>query len=184
MIALIIALPEEAEGIDFNRTYISGVGKVNSMIATFKAIRDGATGILNYGSAGLVSKKDLHNQLIQPDILIQRDMFTEPQAPRGVTPFEEGDYAGAIDLGTGTNVTLGSGDSFVQEPDPWFEYASVDIVDMEAYGIAKTCRKVGNVTFKCFKWVSDFADENAMEHWRKNLANGNSAMNEIMKGYK
>ena len=76
-VALIIALPDEAYGIENIKgvtTYISGVGKINSAIATFQAIKRGATKIINFGSAGLVSDVDIINKLIEPDIIIQRDL--------------------------------------------------------------------------------------------------------------
>ena len=41
-IAIVIALPQEAEGIDGYPVYLSGCGKVNATIATMAAIRDGA----------------------------------------------------------------------------------------------------------------------------------------------
>ena len=49
----------------------------------------------------------------------------------------------------------------------------VDVVDMEAYAIAKVC-KLENIEFKCFKYISDNADENADHDWNKNLAKGAS----------
>ena len=50
----------------------------------------------------------------------------------------------------------------------------VDVVDMEAYAIAKVC-KMENIEFKCFKYISDNADKNADNDWNKNLAKGASA---------
>tara|TARA_B100000989_G_scaffold290181_1_gene262977 strand:+ start:773 stop:1339 length:567 start_codon:yes stop_codon:yes gene_type:complete len=182
-VALIIALPDEAYGIENIKgvtTYISGVGKINSAIATFQAIKRGATKIINYGSAGLVSDVNIVNKLIEPDIIIQRDMLAEPLAPRGVTPFEEGDLSGALPLPANSDITLGTGDSFVQDVDPWFRYANVDIVDMEAYSIYKTCRKF-NINFKCYKWVTDYADKNAKKDWAENVSNGNLAFNKKLK---
>ena len=42
---------------------------------------------------------------------------------------------------------------------------------MEAYAIAKVC-KLENIKFKCFKYISDNADDNASTDWNKNLALG------------
>ena len=53
--AVIIALKEEAVGIEYDNIYISGVGKVNATITTMKAINEGATDIINYGTAGAVN---------------------------------------------------------------------------------------------------------------------------------
>ena len=45
---------------------------------------------------------------------------------------------------------------------------------MEAYAIAKVC-KLENIEFRCFKYISDNADENADNDWNKNLTKGASA---------
>lgn len=74
-------------------------------------------------------------------------------------------------LNSNTNITCGTGDSFVTEKDPWFDYSNVDIVDMEAYALARVCRDFG-VNFRCFKYISDSADENAQDSWQKNIQNG------------
>ena len=50
----------------------------------------------------------------------------------------------------------------------------IDVVDMEAYAIAKVC-KFENIEFKCFKYISDNADKNADNDWGKNLAKGATA---------
>ena len=50
-IALVIALPQEAEGITDYPVYFSGCGKVNATIATMKAINDGHDYIINFGTA-------------------------------------------------------------------------------------------------------------------------------------
>lgn len=181
--AILVALPEELKGVD-NVIY-TGVGKVNATITACNVINDVRPDmIINYGTAGTVNRK--YSGLVEVDTILQRDMIAEPQAPRGVTPFEQDETAGAVMLDSGTNVTLGTGDSFVQEPDNWFDYASVDIVDMEAYGIAKACKK-RKIKFLCYKWVSDFADENAMENWTKNVNAGQQAfvnkLEEIKKQY-
>ncbi len=172
VIALEAELPQELpEGY---YKVVTGVGKVNAAIVACQRIGimpRSITEIINYGTAGIVSKKPLIGQLVQPDVIIQRDMMAEPQAPRGVVPFEQSDTAGPIMLNTNTNITLGTGDSFVMKPDPWFEYASIDLVDMEAYALAKAANRY-NIPFKCYKYVSDFADENAADTWQENVDKG------------
>ena len=152
---------------------VTGVGKVNAAIKLSQALCKSTkpSAIINYGTAGIVSNKPLIGQLVQPDVIIQRDMMAEPQAPRGVTPFEEDATAGPILMFNHTNITLGTGDSFVMEPDPWFDYASIDLVDMEAYALAKVAQSF-NIPFQCYKYVSDFADEDAAETWQENVAKG------------
>mgnify|MGYP000503380364 FL=1 len=172
VIALEAELPQELP--DGYYKIVTGVGKLNAAIELCTRIAvmpNSITEVINYGTAGIVSKKPLIGQLVQPDVIIQRDMLAEPQAPRGVVPFEQGDTAGPILLNTDTNITLGTGDSFVMDTDPWFDYASIDLVDMEAYALAKVARRY-NIQFKCYKYVSDFADENAADTWQENVDKG------------
>jgi adenosylhomocysteine nucleosidase len=172
VIALEAELPQELPQGYYK--VVTGVGKVNAAIVACQRIGimpRSITEIINYGTAGIVSKKPLIGQLVQPDVIIQRDMMAEPQAPRGVVPFEQSDTAGPIMLNTNTNITLGTGDSFVMKPDPWFEYASIDLVDMEAYALAKAANRF-KIPFKCYKYVSDFADEDAADTWQENVDKG------------
>ena len=175
---IVVALESEYKNSDMNILY-TGVGKLNAMMALANNIHKWGTPsqIINYGTAGTVNKK--HSGLVEVDVIIQRDMIAEPQAPRGMTPFDNIETAGAIMLNTGTDVTLGTGDSFVQGYDPWFGYANIDIVDMEAYALAKYAINK-KIPFKCFKFVSDFADSNAMKNWNENVSVGQDAFDEIL----
>ena len=47
----------------------------------------------------------------------------------------------------------------------------VDLVDMESYALAKVC-KLENIEFKCFKYISDNADNNAQSDWLENCKKG------------
>ncbi len=171
---------------------VTGVGKINAAIELCSRIavhdmnwanqhvaQQTITEIINYGTAGIVSKKPLIGQVVQPDIIVQRDMLAEPQAPRGVTPFEISDTAGPIALNTNSNITLGTGDSFVMELDPWFEYANIDLVDMEAFALAKVANRY-KIPFSCYKYVSDFADENAASAWQENVDKGSELFLDIL----
>ena len=71
--------------------------------------------------------------------------------------------------------SCGTGDSFVNQHIDM----QVDVVDMEAYAIAKVC-KLENIEFKCFKYISDNADENADNDWNKNLALGATAFTSLI----
>ena len=57
----------------------------------------------------------------------------------------------------------------------------VDLVDMEAYAIAKVC-KLENIGFRCFKFISDNADEDANIDWNENLKLGANAFKKIING--
>ena len=167
MTTLVIALPEEAEDIHGYSIYMSGCGKVNATIATMEAIDSGATRIINYGTAGAVG--DISG-LVEVTGYVDRDMDVRPLGFRlGQTPFEEGILIGRKGL------VVGSGDSFaIGKPE-----IECDIVDMEAYAIARVCKKY-DVEFKCFKYISDKADENAASDWRENIKKGNKLFQQIL----
>ena len=160
MTALIIALPQEAEGIKGYSIYLSGCGKVNATIATMKAIHDGHNLIINYGSAG--SASDVTG-LVEVTGYVDRDMDAIALGCElGQTPFEDGVLIGK------KGVVCGSGDNFATSKPK----IQCDIVDMEAYAIAKTCFKE-KINFKCFKYISDSADANSANDWEENVHKGN-----------
>ena len=85
----------------------------------------------------------------------------------GQTPFEDDKV---ISFGDEVyDMCCSTGDNFVSDISNLDLIA--DVVDMEAYAIAKACKQA-NVNFRCFKYVSDLADENASDEWQKTVANG------------
>lgn len=83
---------------------------------------------------------------------------------QGETPFDS-DPA-VLDFGDG--LTCSTGDNFVTDPSaPLLG----DMVDMEAYAIAKVCKRMG-VEFECWKYISDKADDSSGGDWADNVANG------------
>ena len=167
MAALVIALPEEAEGIQGYPIYLSGCGKVNATIATMRAINDGHRFIINFGSAGSVS--DITGLV---DVTVYFDIDMDARALKcelGQTPFEDGILIGEH------GIVCGSGDKFAtSKPE-----IACDIVDMEAYAIAKTCHKEG-VKFRSWKYISDAADENSANDWEENVHKGNSLFQKML----
>jgi adenosylhomocysteine nucleosidase len=154
-----------------------GVGKVNAALAAAHVLaRPDCRRVINYGTAGSLVPA-LAGQLVRVASISQRDMDARPLAPLGVTPFEDGEVAGEIILG-GDGVRLSTGDNFVTSPT---EVAS-DIVDMEAYALAKACHRAG-IPFECYKFVTDLADENATANWRENVAKGAGLFCELMTGF-
>ena len=167
MAALVIALPQEAEGIQGYPIYLSGCGKVNATIATMKAIGDGHNTIINFGSAGTVSHI---TGLVEVTGYVDRDMDARAlSCDLGQTPFEDGIMIGE------SGIVCGSGDKFAtSKPE-----ISCDIVDMEAYAIAKTCLKE-QVTFRSWKYISDAADENSANDWEENVHKGNTLFQKML----
>ena len=176
----LIAVMDEAYGLEDHTKIITGVGKINATFAACVAANTGVKKIFNFGTAGVVRDKSLIGKLVRVQHIVQRDMMAMPLELRGVTPYETGACASTISIPKiNSGITLGTGDSFVNGHDEWFGTESVDIVDMEAYAIAKVCKRL-NIEFECYKYVSDFADESADVDWRNNVNKGTALFKEIL----
>jgi adenosylhomocysteine nucleosidase len=158
----IAALKQETEGMNFFQHI--GVGKINATFNTLKLIEKIKPDlIINFGTAG-AKKKDLSG-LIECTRFYQRDMDVRSlNFKLGETPFDD---INEIIISDG--YSCGSGDNFV---DKKIEM-QVDVVDMEAYAIAKVCKKKG-IKFRCFKYITDNADSNSSTDWKENLKKGSN----------
>lgn len=141
----------------------TGVGKVNAAIAATEAVLETRPiHLINYGTAGALNPSI--TGLNRVNHIVQRDMDVRPLGfELGQTPF---DTTGHIDLG-GPGVSLGTGDHFVTTPPELV----TDIVDMEAYALAKVAR-LFSIHFQCWKYISDNANDDAADHWAENVAKG------------
>lgn len=141
----------------------TGVGKVNAALAAAEAFvaRRPALAV-NYGTAGAVTPGLAG--LLDCGAAAQRDMDLRPLGlALGVT---YGDSDPPV-LRWGEGPVVGSGDSFAAtRPE-----LACDVVDMEAYALAKAARRAG-VPFRCLKYVTDAADEGAAADWALNKARG------------
>ena len=170
---IVMALKSESQGV-FEAAGIDvlycGVGKVNAAIALTRELgritgsgRD-APLVLNFGTAGC--RRHGAGSLVACHEFVQRDMDASGLgfAP-GVTPFEDAPARLQfepcfLDLPA---AVCGTGDSF--ETGAW--RGEYDVVDMEAYALAKVCRSF-DAPFGCVKYVSDAADEAAAADWQGN----------------
>ena len=158
---ILCAIPEEVEGLHYTDVFFTGVGKINAAATTEQIIRDYKPRlVINYGTAGSLDL-DLKG-LVQVTGFVDRDMDARPlNFKLGQTPYEKD-----VMLGT-PKVVCGTGDTFVtKKPE-----IDCDVVDMEAYAIAKICKK-HEVEFLCYKYISDSADDNASSDWAENVAKG------------
>jgi len=174
---IVSALRQELSDID--DVLYTGVGKVN---ATYKLTelltrvygKDRFDLVINYGTAA----SKTYSGLVDCTKFIQRDMDATPMGLKiGETPFDN--EPSMIDFShiknpIGKNLTCYTGDSFVTD----IQY--MDVVDMEAYALAKTCRNFG-IDFVSYKYISD--DGNA-DDWEKNCGKGveefKKLLNEIL----
>ncbi len=171
---VLVALREELPGRELDpaeyKVWYTGVGKINATIfATLACIQKDCDMVINYGTAGTL-KPDLKDRLLQVGTLRQRDMDCRPISELGVTPLEEGLLAGDIVITENMEFICSSGDQFVHST-PELES---DIVDMEAYAIAKVCSHFKKKML-CFKYVTDHADENGLHDWEQNHSQGADA---------
>ncbi|QWE21440.1 5'-methylthioadenosine nucleosidase [Polynucleobacter sp. AP-Kolm-20A-A1] len=144
----------------------SGIGKINATLTTVKAIHQFAPKqILNFGTAGKVNPS-LHG-LLSIAKVIQRDMHTEPLAPRGMTPFCERPH----EYRSSGKYLCGSGDSFVTAHDPWLHSQGVDIVDMELFAIAASAHH-HDIPWTAYKYITDDANENSGNDWQEKVNHG------------
>ena len=158
------AIKEETLGLDyFNYT---GVGKINATYNTLRLIHAHKPKIIiNYGTAGAINNE--LKGIVECTKFYQRDMDVRGlDFELGETPFDKIKEI----ITSKEGYSCGTGDSFVNKKIDM----EIDVVDMEAYAIAKVC-KFENIEFKCFKYISDNADENADNDWGKNLAKGATA---------
>ena len=170
---ILSALPSELDGAKAPsgaQVIFTGLGKLKAAVtATEAMLQNRPDLVVNYGSAGGI-RKGLTG-LVEIAKVVQRDMTTEPIAPRGVTPF----CADPPVLTSGHGEAVcGTGDSFVTTYDPWLAHNGVDVVDMELFAIAHVCTRFG-VPWRSFKFVTDDADEQAADHWNENVSKGETA---------
>ena len=170
---VVMALEIEAQGrLDAEKAALlfTGVGKVNAAHRlTRRLCEEREQGkhplVVNFGTAG--SRRFATGALVACRHFVQRDMdvtglgFAAHETPFESVPREIEFPEVFVGLEHGT---CGSGDRFeAGRDDPSF-----DVVDMEAYALAKVCLLEG-VPFACAKYVTDGADSNAMTDWHGNL---------------
>ena len=158
----IAALREETPNLD--KFHHSGVGKINASIKLMELIQlYKPTQVINYGTAGSL-KNEIYG-LIECTTFIQRDMDARGllNFKLGETPF---DPISTISI-SNEGYICGTGDTFVNNQ----LEVKCDIVDMEAYAFAKIC-KVYDIDFKCYKYISDYANNDSSNDWNENCHKG------------
>ena len=160
----VAALKEETPKL--SKFHHTGVGKINASIKLMELINTHKpTQIINYGTAGSF-KKEISG-LIECTIFVQHDMDARGllDFKLGETPF---DHISKIIL-SNEGYICATGDRFVKNK----LEINCDIVDMEAYALAKIC-KLYEIEFKCFKYISDYANDESSNDWVENCHKGAS----------
>jgi adenosylhomocysteine nucleosidase len=173
---ILLAIEEEAPLVArLPNAHLTGVGKVNAALAAASLIeRYRPRRIWNFGTAGGITVgAGIHRctRFVQRDMLVSALGFLP-----GHTPYETG--GPLLDMG-GVGLVCGSGDSFVAGEDL---LVSSDVVDMEAYSLAKACRRAG-VELWCYKFISDRADASSSGDWRANVRAGEPHYVEVLRAH-
>ena len=160
----VAALKEETP--ELSKFHHTGVGKINASIKLMELIHlYKPTQVINYGTAGSL-KREI-NGLVECTTFVQHDMDARGllNFKLGETPF---DPISTITM-SNDGYICGTGDKFVKNQLD----LECDIVDMEAYALAKIC-KIHNIEFKCYKYISDYANDDSSNDWIENCNKGAS----------
>jgi adenosylhomocysteine nucleosidase len=171
---IVMALPQESRG-QLERAgaqlLYTGVGKVNAAaalarrLAELRGAGNSPSRVVNLGTAG--SRTIAAHTLVACNRFMQRDMDVSGLGfPAGVTPF---DATPAVlefpPVFAHLPQTLCStADSFATH----LHAVDGDVVDMEAFALAKVCLQDG-VAFACAKYITDGADSDSAAHWEAAL---------------
>jgi adenosylhomocysteine nucleosidase len=170
---ILLAMPEEAPSlVGKENVFYTGVGKVNAAIVAATLIeRHKPTRVFNFGTSGGITTT--HGGIYKCTTFTQRDVIlggciTGPQAEVLHQPVVIGN----------DGCVLSTGDNFVTDT----YNINADLVDMEAFAIAKACQ-VANVEFICYKYISDMANEEAPDHFVEHVHKGEEHYIEILREY-
>jgi len=187
---VVMALAAESDGV-FEAAGVPvlycGVGKVNAAITlTRELCRYADAGqapplILNFGTAG--SPLHATGTLLACHHFVQRDMDVRGLGfSFGVTPFDSTPAALVFEP-VFTHLTAaicGSGDSFAIAGSDAAGEVACEVLDMEAYALAKACW-AARAGFACVKYVTDGADHDAAADWQKNVHKAADAFLELYR---
>ena len=181
-ILIVCALEMETQNqLDDYEVLYTGVGKVNATYYLTSYLNRNLgwySGkpklIINFGTAGA----KVYNGLVDCTRFIQRDMDATPLGfNKGETPFESEpsmiDFTHIKNL-IGKHLTCYTGDTFETKIGLYD-----DVVDMESYALAKTCRNL-DIDFVSYKYISD--DGNA-DDWEKNCSKGVEVFKKVLEYY-
>jgi adenosylhomocysteine nucleosidase len=184
-ILVVMALEAEAQGrlqAEGAEVLFTGIGKVNASYRltrrlTELAARGQRPWVVNFGTAG--SRHFATGSLVSCHSFVQRDMDVVGLGfAHGQTPFEALPRVLEFPplLPQLPAAVCASGDSF----ETGHHDAEFQVVDMEAYALAKVCLLEG-VVFACAKYISDGADEHAGMTWESALPHAAAAFVEVYR---
>jgi len=165
----------------------TGVGKVNAthILTRYLVNNPQIKTVINYGTCGGIHGVN-KGEIVKATTFVQGDMYCgDLTEGKGITFGDDTAIAGTINFGT-DGVICRTQDQFVDNIETLdklqylLEGNRFNIVDMEAYALAKTCAYL-NVDFICYKYVSDDANEDASGDWEENVSKGEDLFYNILE---
>jgi adenosylhomocysteine nucleosidase len=172
---ILVALQDEAPNLfkEYSNVHCIGVGKVNAAINAMRLCNIyQPQRIINLGTAGGIrSGHGIHriNTVWQHDVNLMA---------LGMQPGIHFNDPESIIIMPGTGKTCASGDMFVTEPGRL--RVQCDVVDMEAYSVAKVANKLG-LDIEVWKYISDPADAGAGKTWKEQVAAGEPLYRQVLE---
>lgn len=144
----------------------TGAGKVQAATALGRhlATDPDVELVVNLGTAGALTAGYAVGAVVEVGVVRQHDFDVEALSALAGVELPGGPIQVA-----GTGARLATGDQFVSDPVARRALAaSADLVDMEGYAVAATCRAF-DVPVRIVKCVSDSADAGAALSWRETM---------------
>lgn len=147
----VFALADEVVPVEGFTPLVTGVGKVAATLALTEAIaKERPECVLNVGTAGTFRRKV--GDIVACRRFVDRDFARLPLPGIGWELGQDGPS-----VSTGDNFVTGGEDD------------GCDVVDMEAFALARVCAHFG-VPFACVKYVTDIIGQNSVALWEAKLA--------------
>jgi adenosylhomocysteine nucleosidase len=172
---IVFALEEEAPNLfkEYSNVHCIGVGKVNSAINTVRLCNlYHPRRIINMGTAGGIR---LGHGIHRINTVWQHDVNLMALGMQPGIHFKDPE---SMIIMPGAGKTCASGDIFITEPDKL--RVECDVVDMEAYSVAKVANRLG-LDIEIWKYISDPADAGAGQTWQEQVSAGESYYRETLK---
>jgi adenosylhomocysteine nucleosidase len=172
---ILFALETEAPELfkELDNIFCIGVGKVNAAINTTRlCLTHRPKRIINMGTAGGIR---LGHGIHRINTVWQHDVNLMALGMKPGIHFNDPE---SMIIMPGVGKTCASGDIFVTEPNKL--RVECDVVDMEAYSVAKVANKLAT-DIEIWKYISDPADTGAGKTWKEQVAAGEPYYRKILK---
>tara|TARA_X000000950_G_C13859302_1_gene638018 strand:- start:141 stop:782 length:642 start_codon:yes stop_codon:yes gene_type:complete len=184
---VVSALASELPNALPQKILFTGVGKVNAthILTRYLVDHPEVKKVINYGTCGGVHgvKK---GEVVKVTTFIQGDMDCGPLTEgSGITFGDDVAISDVLNFGT-DGLICRTQDQFIDEIESLdmlqhlLEGNKFNVVDMEAYALAKVCAYM-NVDFICYKYVSDDANDEATTDWEDNVSKGEPLFYDILE---